>query len=140
MKQEFKDYLENYLREHGFGSEEVPSGFTDDRASTAARTFADYTRNGADGLCAREVAMRDLFADVGDSRLETSRNFLEDYFGNRFSDLESIEPLALELSGVSEIWDPFQIELGLGLDGNMVEERVKELRERIDQFLKSNGI
>lgn len=138
----YKLYLQNYLREHDFDDDTLFSEIVDDNADSANTTFARMRQAGYSPLGANELALKDLFVGIGASRKETARDFLEDWFMKRvkYDGYKSYDEWTYKVAKEDAIWNPYRIEDGLGLDEEMVEIHMNEIISEIDQFLTNHGL
>lgn len=138
----YKLYLQNYLREHDFDDDTLFSEIVEDNADSANTTFAKMRKAGYSPLGANELALKDLFVDIGASRKETARDFLEDWFMERvkYDGYKSYDEWTDKVAKEDAIWNPYSIEDGLGLDEEMVEIHMNEIISEIDQFLTNHGL
>lgn len=138
----YKLYLQNYLREHDFDDETLFSDIVENNADFANTTFAKMRKAGYSYFGANELALKDLFTGIGASQTETSRDFLEDWFMDRvkYNGYDSYDEWVEKVSKEDAIWKPYRIEDGLGLDEEMVEIHMNEIICEIDQFLTNHGI
>lgn len=138
----FKLYLQNYMRQHSFEPSEITSDFVTDRAESAAQTFESFRKSGASIVGAQEVAIRDLFAGVGESIWDTASDILEENFAKR---IEIERPMiqdfwTQQLSDNKDIWTPYAMTGGVGLDEEKVKLHRNDIIAEIDQFLISHGL
>lgn len=138
----YKLYLQNYLREHDFDDETLFSDTVENNADSANTTFANMRKAGYSILGANELALKDLFVGIGASQRETARDYLEDWFMDRvkYNGYDSYDEWTEKVAKEDAIWEPYRIKDGLGLDEEMVEIHMNEIICEIDQFLTNHGI
>ena len=139
----FKNYLQDYVRNHGFGDAAALSDKVLDNADLAKKEYDDCLNAGYDGMGALELALRTLFIGIGDSSMEAADYFLEDTFIHivpEFENSEVYDEWVRKVAENEEIWKDYRIENGLGLDKELLETNRYEIIGSIDQFLKENGI
>lgn len=138
----YKLYLQNYLREHDFDDDTLFSDIVENNADSANTTFAIMRKAGYSYFGANELALKDLFVGIGASQKETARDFLEDWFMDRvkYNGYESYDEWTEKVANEDTIWETYRIKDGLGLDEEMVEIHINEIISEIDQFLTNHGI
>lgn len=145
----FKQYLRNYLLDHGFDRKDIDSLTVKYNAERANDTFETMRRSGCSVDEAIELAIQDLFIGIGDSLRETVTEILLDKDSDRekkFSSRINVDdPDFLEywLDRFSEqfaMFEDLQMEGGLGLDPKLLEEKKEVLLQRMDKYLTIYGL
>lgn len=150
----FRTYLLTYLSDHGFEPEMMENPVVTGNIERANEEFEVARRNGYSVPGAVELALQQLFVGIGDSPREALSEILIDDFGSRLgltdskqeSELGQIDfQLILEfwikrLSENPSVMQGFEMESGIGLDPDILEESRDKLISRIDQHLNIHGI
>lgn len=136
----FSLYLRNYLRDHGFSQSELDSPIIAINADSAARTYEEYRKSGANVDGSNEAALGVLFIGVGLSKTEVATDMLEEEFKDR---INIDEPMVLDfwsqkIADEKSIWDSLYKDGELGLNKELVDEGKDLLLVRINQFLNSH--
>jgi len=138
----YKLHLQQYMKEHRFDHEDIHSEFVDDKADSAAQIYDDYRRSGASVDGAIEAAIAYLMTGIGSSRWEVAHEILEEHAGDR---VRVDDPIILEFwtrifADKMDIWTPYIIEGGMGLNDELVEANKSEILAAMDQFFISYGL
>lgn len=138
----FKQYLRNYMRDHGFDTPDLTSDIVDINADNANNTFETARRSGSSVDEAIELGLQDLFVGIGDSYRETLSDILLDHFKTRVN-VDDVDFLEYWIGRFSEQYAMFmdlKMERGIGLDPKALEEKKEVLIQRMDKYLTIHGL
>lgn len=149
----FRIYLQTYLSDHGFEPEVMENPIVINNIERANEEFETARRNGYTVEGAIELALQQLFIGIGDSPREALSEILVDEFGSRIGLDESKlkdERGKIDFQLLLEFWtnrlskrgvlSGFELENGIGLDHDILEESRDIIFSRIDQHLNIHGI
>lgn len=140
----FKIQLQDYLKKEGFDLENRDvTAKLDSNVKTAGDTFTRLRRNGYSVNGAIEVAVRDLYDDIGESPRSVLSRILVSRFADRINvpDTVFLDFWVDNLTSGNDLLQPFKVsETGIGLDPRVNDDREEELVDAIDQYLTTNGL
>lgn len=136
------NYLHEYMEDHGFSMDDSTIEDIKSSAKMATEVYDLEVKTG-NPCGAGELAIKQLFSSVGDSKHEVIVDLLETEFRDceafDFSNTLCMNFWVDTLSDIPGIFDGCEREWGYGLDSQKVEDNYQRILETIRTFLTENG-